>query len=133
MNCLIINHHENIISTHLLLNVGLNKHQSAVTCLQFNKKFVITSSDDGTVKIWDLRTGDFLRNLVALDSGGSGGVVWRVRCSNTKLVCAVGSRNGTEETKLLVLDFDVTEDSANSTNTAGSAASSRKSSISSNT
>ncbi len=94
---------------------------------------MITSSDDGTVKIWDLRTGDFLRNLVALDSGGSGGVVWRVRCSNTKLVCAVGSRNGTEETKLLVLDFDVSEDSANSTNSAGSAASSRKSSISSNT
>uniref|UniRef100_K1Q3J4 F-box/WD repeat-containing protein 7 n=1 Tax=Magallana gigas TaxID=29159 RepID=K1Q3J4_MAGGI len=86
---------------------GPNKHQSAVTCLQFNKKFVITSSDDGTVKIWDLKSGDFLRNLVSLDSGGSGGVVWRVRCSNTKLVCAVGSRNGTEETKLLVLDFDV--------------------------
>lgn len=88
---------------------GSNKHQSAVTCLQFNKKFVITSSDDGTVKIWDLKTGEFLRNLVTLDSGGSGGVVWRVRCSNTKLVCAVGSRNGTEETKLLVLDFDVEE------------------------
>ncbi|XP_019625326.1 PREDICTED: F-box/WD repeat-containing protein 7-like [Branchiostoma belcheri] len=88
---------------------GPNKHQSAVTCLQFNKKFVITSSDDGTVKIWDLKTGEFVRNLVTLDSGGSGGVVWRVRCSNTKLVCAVGSRNGTEETKLLVLDFDVQE------------------------
>jgi F-box/WD-40 domain protein 7 len=88
---------------------GTNKHQSAVTCLQFNKKFVITSSDDGSVKIWDLRAGEFLRNLVALDSGGSGGVVWRIRCSNTKLVCAVGSRNGTEETKLLVLDFDVEE------------------------
>ena len=89
---------------------GPNKHQSAVTCLQFNKKFVITSSDDGSVKIWDLKCGDFLRNLVALDSGGSGGVVWRIRCSNTKLVCAVGSRNGTEETKLLVLDFDVDDD-----------------------
>ncbi|XP_064637249.1 F-box/WD repeat-containing protein 7-like isoform X2 [Lineus longissimus] len=88
---------------------GANKHQSAVTCLQFNKKFVITSSDDGTVKIWDLKTGDFLRNLVTLESGGSGGVVWRVRCCNTKLVCAVGSRNGTEETKLLVLDFDMEE------------------------
>ena len=88
---------------------GSNKHQSAVTCLQFNKKFVITSSDDGTVKIWCLKSGEFLRNLVSLDSGGSGGVVWRVRCSNTKLVCAVGSRNGTEETKLLVLDFDVEE------------------------
>ncbi|KAM7290510.1 hypothetical protein ISCGN_027134 [Ixodes scapularis] len=85
---------------------GANKHQSAVTCLQFNSKFVVTSSDDGTVKLWDLRTGEFLRNLVALESGGSGGVVWRLRASPTKLVCAVGSRNGTEETKLLVLDFD---------------------------
>ena len=35
--------------------------------------------------------------------------MWRIRCSNTRLVCAVGSRNGTEETKLLVLDFDVDE------------------------
>lgn len=51
--------------------------------------------------------GEFIRNLVALDSGGSGGVVWRIRANETKLVCAVGSRNGTEETKLLVLDFDV--------------------------
>jgi len=36
---------------------GPNKHQSAVTCLQFNNRFVITSSDDGTVKLWDVRTG----------------------------------------------------------------------------
>lgn len=86
---------------------GPMKHQSAVTCLQFNNRFVITSSDDGTVKLWDVRTGEFIRNLVALDSGGSGGVVWRIRANETKLVCAVGSRNGTEETKLLVLDFDV--------------------------
>ncbi|XP_076004068.1 F-box/WD repeat-containing protein 7 [Genypterus blacodes] len=86
---------------------GPHKHQSAVTCLQFNKNFVITSSDDGTVKLWDLKTGEFIRNVVTLESGGSGGVVWRIRASNTKLVCAVGSRNGTEETKLLVLDFDV--------------------------
>lgn len=68
---------------------------------------MITSSDDGTVKLWDVRTGAFIRDLVALDSGGSGGVVWRIRANDTKLVCAVGSRNGTEETKLLVLDFDV--------------------------
>ncbi|KAL2310281.1 hypothetical protein Nmel_001927 [Mimus melanotis] len=89
------------------LPIGPSKHQSAVTCLQFSSKFVVTSSDDGTVKLWDLKTGEFVRNLVALESGGSGGVVWRIRASNTKLVCAVGSRNGTEETKLLVLDFDV--------------------------
>ncbi|CAG0884318.1 unnamed protein product [Darwinula stevensoni] len=85
---------------------GPHKHQSAVTCLQFNKNFVITSSDDGTVKLWDVRTGEFIRDLVALESGGSGGVVWRIKASNVKLVCAVGSRNGTEETKLFVLDFD---------------------------
>lgn len=29
------------------------------------------------------------------------------RANDTKLICAVGSRNGTEETKLMVLDFDV--------------------------
>eukprot|EP00795_Rhopilema_esculentum_P010953 gene10953-19788_t len=88
---------------------GPNKHQSAVTSLQFNSKFVITSSDDGSVKLWDLKTGEFVRDLVKLDSGGSGGVVWRVKCNDKKLVCAVGSRNGTEETKLFVLDFDVHE------------------------
>ncbi|XP_004933189.2 F-box/WD repeat-containing protein 7 isoform X2 [Bombyx mandarina] len=86
---------------------GTNKHQSAVTCLQSSNRFVITSSDDGTVKLWDVRTGEFIRNLVELSSGGSGGVVWRIKASATKLICAVGSRNGTEETKLLVLDFDV--------------------------
>lgn len=58
---------------------GRNKHHSAVTCLQFNNRFVITSSDDGTVKLWDVKTGEFIRNLVALESGGSGGVVWRIR------------------------------------------------------
>ena len=98
----------------MLYFLGSNKHQSAVTCLQFNKKFVITSSDDGTVKIWDLKRGEFVRNLVSLDSGGSGGVVWRLRCSNTRLVCAVGSRNGTEETKLLVLDFGFDESESSS-------------------
>ena len=54
-------------------------------------------------------SGEFIRDLVALESGGSGGVVWRIRANATKLVCAVGSRNGTEETKLLVLDFDVSD------------------------
>ena len=83
-----------------------------MTCLQFNSKFVVTSSDDGTVKLWDVKTGekyhnmfvfeqripagkkftltlfagDFIRDLVALESGGSGGVVWRIRSSPTKLV-----------------------------------------------
>jgi len=89
---------------------GPNKHKSAVTCLQFINQFVVTSSDDGTVKLWDLHTGEFVRNLVRLYTGNSGGVVWRIRASETKLVCAVGSRNGTEETKLLVLNFDIDDE-----------------------
>lgn len=76
-----------------------------MTCLQFTRKFVVTSSDDGTVKLWSLQTGEFIRNLVTLESGGSGGVVWRVKASNTQLVCASGSRNGTEDTKLIVINF----------------------------
>lgn len=85
---------------------GRNKHQSAVTSLQFTEHFVVTSSDDGSVKLWDIKTGEFIRDLVFLDGGGNGGVVWRVKCNERKLVCAVGSRNGIEDTKLLVLDFD---------------------------
>lgn len=108
---------------------GPNRHQSAVTCLQFCRGLVLSSSDDGTVKLWDLKTGAWLRDVVALQSRGAGqdrpsarpsaglgcspvrvsagGVVWRIRASDTRLVCAAGSRNGTEETKLLVLDFDL--------------------------
>ena len=42
-----------------LIFPGPNKHQSAVTCLQFDSKFVVTSSDDGTVKLWDVKTGKY--------------------------------------------------------------------------
>ena len=46
-----------ICKIQLFYFLGPNKHQSAVTCLQFNSKFVITSSDDGTVKLWDVKNG----------------------------------------------------------------------------
>lgn len=85
---------------------GCNKHMSAVTCLAFNEKFVVSSSDDGTVKLWNLETGEFIRNLLVLESGGRGGVVWRISMHKNKLVCAVGSRIGVEDTKLILLDFD---------------------------
>lgn len=71
---------------------------------------MITSSDDGTVKLWELKTGEFIRNLVSLPSGGSGGVVWRIRASNTKLVCAIGSRNGTEDTALMLINFSLDDE-----------------------
>ncbi|CAF0756463.1 unnamed protein product [Didymodactylos carnosus] len=87
---------------------GRNKHLSAVTWVQVILNYVVSSGDDGTVKIWDLETGDFIRNLVELESAGSGGVVWRIKCTNSALVCAAGSRNSTEDTKVILLDFDRT-------------------------
>lgn len=85
---------------------GTNRHMSAVTCLAFNDRYVVSSSDDGTVKLWSLETGEFIRNLLALESGGRGGVVWRIAMNKNMLVCAVGSRIGVEETRLILLDFD---------------------------
>ena len=40
----------------------------------FNDKFVVSSSDDGTVKLWSVETGEFIRNLLTLESGGRGGI-----------------------------------------------------------
>jgi len=51
---------------------GSNSHTSAVTSLQFTDNFIVTSSDDGTVKLWDIKTGEFIRNLVLLESKGNG-------------------------------------------------------------
>jgi len=86
---------------------GAYKHGSAVTCLVISDNFVISSSDDGTVKLWNLETGEFIRNLLTLENGGyHGGVVWRINVFKNKLVCAVGSRNGIEDTKLILYDFE---------------------------
>lgn len=85
---------------------GENKHTSAITSVHFNNRHVVTSSDDGTVKLWDIKTGEFIRNLIVLPTASKGGVIWRIRASYTKLICAVGSRTQTEDTHLLVLDFN---------------------------
>ncbi|XGW02855.1 hypothetical protein V3C99_014690 [Haemonchus contortus] len=86
---------------------GPNGHTSAITSLQFlDNGIVVTSGDDGAVKLWDVVKGEFVRDLVRLSSGGSGGCIWRLKATNNLLACAAGSRNGTEDTKIILLDFD---------------------------
>lgn len=86
---------------------GPNRHTSAVTSLQFLANgLVVTSSDDGTVKLWDTANGTFVRDVVELPSRDSGGCIWRLKATTTALVAAAGSRTGTEDTKLILLDFD---------------------------
>uniref|UniRef100_A0A915PFY6 F-box domain-containing protein n=2 Tax=Meloidogyne TaxID=189290 RepID=A0A915PFY6_9BILA len=86
---------------------GPNKHASAVTGFRFlDNGMIATSGDDGTVKLWDIEEGSFICDLIKLPSSGAGGCVWRMKATPTMLVCAVGSRNGTEDTKLVLMDFD---------------------------
>ena len=51
---------------------SLRGHRSAVTNLSFDDKFIVSCSDDGTVKLWDLASGRFLRNLLDLNTPAAG-------------------------------------------------------------
>ncbi|KAI0989145.1 hypothetical protein GJ496_002945 [Pomphorhynchus laevis] len=90
----------------IALLAGDNKHSSAITGICHNRNYIISSSDDGYVKLWDLHNGAFIRNIIRLDSAGNGGVIWNVCCTESKLICAAGSRNGTEDTKLIIINFE---------------------------
>ncbi|KAI3381063.1 hypothetical protein SNEBB_001910 [Seison nebaliae] len=92
---------------HILGN-GSNeaRHRTAVTAVSFHRNYIVTSSDDGTVKLWNKETGEFIRDLIRLANCYNGGVVWRLKVKNDRLICAAGSRNNTEPTKLLSVDFN---------------------------
>ena len=87
-----------------------HRHSSALTCIQLTRRYIVSASDDGTVKLWCARTGAFIRDLLRLESAENGAVVWRIRATETHLVCACGSRNGSEPTKLVFFSFDALDD-----------------------
>ncbi|ORY02795.1 WD40 repeat-like protein [Basidiobolus meristosporus CBS 931.73] len=79
------------------LNV-LSAHTGAITCFQHNADKVISGSD-GTLKMWDIRTGKFVRDLLTGLSG-----VWQVQFDHRRCVAAV-QKNAS--TWFEVLDFGV--------------------------
>jgi F-box and WD-40 domain protein CDC4 len=64
----------------------LAAHDNSVTSLQFDDTRVVSGGSDGRVKIWDLKTGHLVRELLA-----QGEAVWRVAFEDEKCV-ALGLR-----------------------------------------
>ncbi|GAA5906217.1 hypothetical protein JCM8208_000665 [Rhodotorula glutinis] len=79
---------------------SLAAHQGAITCFQHDEHKVISGSD-GTLKMWDVQTGEFVRDLLTSLTG-----VWQVSFDERFCVAAV-SRNGRSEFE--ILDFGVIE------------------------
>ncbi|MCJ1432932.1 SCF ubiquitin ligase complex subunit cdc4 [Xylographa pallens] len=74
----------------------LSAHTGAITCFQHDGQKVISGSDR-TLKMWDVKTGDFVRDLLTDLSG-----VWQVKFDERRCVAAVQRNN---MTYIEVLDF----------------------------
>ncbi|GAA5908369.1 hypothetical protein JCM6882_007916 [Rhodosporidiobolus microsporus] len=75
---------------------ALAAHQGAITCFQHDEYKVISGSD-GTLKMWDVATGDFVRDLLTNLTG-----VWQVAFDQRFCVAAVARNNVSE---FEILDF----------------------------
>jgi hypothetical protein len=59
----------------------------------------VTGSDDGSIKLWDMKLGRYVRDLLAGET-----VIWRVQFDATRLAAAYEREDGSSE--VLVMDFD---------------------------
>jgi len=84
-------------STGKMLHV-LAGHTGAITCFMFDSDKIVSGSE-GTLKLWDAKTGAFIRNLCT-DLLGA----WRVGIDGQRCVAAVLRDN---VTWFEVRDFDV--------------------------
>lgn len=48
-------------------------HDNSITAIHFDERYIISASNDGRIKLWDTRTGDFIRELSMPCEG-----VWRI-------------------------------------------------------
>jgi F-box and WD-40 domain protein CDC4 len=54
---------------------------NSITCLQFDHRRIVTGSSDGKVKVWDIKTGELVREL-----GSPSDAVWRLHISESMAV-----------------------------------------------
>ncbi|KAF2178332.1 WD repeat-containing protein pop1 [Zopfia rhizophila CBS 207.26] len=76
-------------------------HTGAITCFQHDGQKVISGSDR-TLKMWNVRTGEFVKDLLTDLSG-----VWQVKFNERRCVAAVQRNN---MTYIEVLDFGASRD-----------------------
>ncbi|KAI7871952.1 WD40-repeat-containing domain protein [Mucor mucedo] len=81
-----------------ICNHALSGHGNSITCFQHDDQKVISGSEGG-LKMWDIKTGKFIRDLITeVDC------VWRVAFDGRRCVAAVQKKN---ETSFRILDFGV--------------------------
>lgn len=79
----------------------LRGHGGAITCFQHDSLRVVSGSER-MLKLWNIETGKFVRDLLADITGG----IWQVRFDCNRCVAAVQrTRDESEETFIEVLDF----------------------------
>ena len=79
----------------------LEGHSAAITCFQHDA-LRIASGSERMLKLWDIKTGKFVRDLLADITGG----IWQVRFDFNRCVAAVQrGRNDEEEIFIEILDF----------------------------
>ncbi|KAH7729391.1 F-box domain containing protein [Aphelenchoides avenae] len=64
-----------------------NAHESAVTCLRFDRERIVSGSVDRTIKMWDIRTGKCQQTIDWKVSEGHTGVVWKL--TNGERLCTL--------------------------------------------
>ncbi|KAG1586395.1 hypothetical protein G6F46_008923 [Rhizopus delemar] len=75
---------------------ALSGHDNSITCFQHDDQKVISGSEGG-LKMWDIKTGKFIRDLITDVDG-----VWRVAFDERRCIAAVQRKN---ETSFRILDF----------------------------
>ena len=107
------------ISTGVRLHrlAGPHKHNDPIHGIQISEKFVLTSTKDETAKFWDIKTGEFIRDLVLGLGLREEKTIDRqqfreeyptlIRMKNAKIVGAVRSST---RSQILVLNFDPNDD-----------------------
>lgn len=79
----------------------LRRHNSAITCFQHDDHRIVSGSER-MLKLWNIRTGRFVRDFLS-DITGS---IWQVSFDQDRCVAAVqNSKDGREETFIEILDF----------------------------